>query len=84
MEGGANRREKQASWRPPPTKLRHATLPAAAATCTGFALAAAAGPRYQVTREVDLPDGSMWIPDPDNVQVRRGVRRLGGALLGSC
>ncbi|GIL74389.1 hypothetical protein Vretifemale_4316, partial [Volvox reticuliferus] len=33
----------------------------------GFLLTYMAGPRYQVTREVELPDGSMWIPDPDSV-----------------
>ncbi|GIL41928.1 hypothetical protein Vafri_12, partial [Volvox africanus] len=35
--------------------------------CSGFLLTYMAGPRYQVTREVELPDGSMWIPDPDSV-----------------
>ncbi|GLI66330.1 hypothetical protein VaNZ11_010109, partial [Volvox africanus] len=34
---------------------------------SGFLLTYMAGPRYQVTREVELPDGSMWIPDPDSV-----------------
>ncbi|PNH12054.1 hypothetical protein TSOC_001080 [Tetrabaena socialis] len=34
---------------------------------TGLALASCAGPRYQVTREVDLPDGVMWIPEPEAV-----------------
>ncbi|GFR45147.1 hypothetical protein Agub_g6528, partial [Astrephomene gubernaculifera] len=39
-----------------------------AALGTGFALASLAGPRYQITREVELPSGSMWIPDPDAVE----------------
>ncbi|EFJ49905.1 hypothetical protein VOLCADRAFT_89379, partial [Volvox carteri f. nagariensis] len=48
--------------------LQHVLDPGGAALVASLGAGfGTAGPRYQVTREVELPDGSMWIPDPDLV-----------------
>ncbi|KAG2498629.1 hypothetical protein HYH03_003376 [Edaphochlamys debaryana] len=39
-----------------------------AAFSTGFLIASVAGPRYQVTQELELPSGAMWVEDPDKME----------------